>query len=80
MTQPSAQILAFPYRLPDPEMPLHLMSDCALVWENKARIARIMNMVATGEIAEIPEEVKENIRLVNSLAMQLGFAPLIFDL
>jgi hypothetical protein len=39
-----------------------------------------MNMVATGQIAEILEEVKDNIRLINSLAVQLGFAPLIFDL
>lgn len=66
--------------LPNEEMPVELMSDHALVWHCKALIADIMNMVATGQIAELPEHVKANIQEANTAALAMGFTSLTFDL
>ena len=72
----SAQIVTFPAQFQELETPLDSLSDAEVVQEARMRAASILNKYATGKIDEIPEEVKEAIRKVNSFCLEFGF-PLI---
>ena len=79
MTQPAAQIVAFPYQVQD-DIPISELSEAEAVWVGRQEAAWLLNQLATGQIESIPEPVKQCIRDLKSYCEKHGYPPFDCDL
>lgn len=76
----AAQIVSFPYPVRDDDTPIRELSEAEAVWVARKEAAWLLNQVATGQIAEIPESSRQCIRKINSFCIQYGYPPIDCDL
>ena len=79
MTNQAAQVVSFPYRVRD-DIPIIELSEAEAVWVARKEAAWLLNQVATGRIAEIPESSRKCIRKINSFCIKYGYPPIDADL
>ncbi|GAB3226392.1 hypothetical protein [Spirosoma arcticum] len=72
----TAQIVSFPFQVRDDDTPISELSEAEAVWVARKEAAWLLNQVATGQVAEIPDSSRQSIRLINSFCAKYGY-PLI---
>nr|WP_293845729.1 hypothetical protein [uncultured Arsenicibacter sp.] len=80
MTDPSAQIIPFPFQVRDEKTPVSDMSEAEAVWVARQEAAWLLNQVAIGRIAEIPESSRQCLREINAFCIKYGYPPIDCDL
>lgn len=75
MTDQPANIIAFPFQ---PKQPGTYLTDSQMFWEWKMKATSYLNLAAERG-REVPEEVKEEVRLINGFMIELGYLPLVVD-
>lgn len=76
----TAQIVSFPYSVRDDDTPISELSEAEAVWVARKEAAWLLNQVATGQIAEIPESSRQCIREINTFCVKYGYPPIDCDL
>lgn len=75
----TAQIVSFPYPVRDDDALISELSEAEAVWVARKEAAWLLNQVATGQIAEIPEPSRQCIRSINTFCVKYGYPPIDCD-
>ena len=71
-TEQKNDVLDFPIQ----EQDLSKVSWEELIFQGKLYGAKVLNRVATGQIDELPENIKASLRIINQRCKEIGFSPL----